>query len=94
MGCLVLERKVRRGRGANNCLVFDVPGVGRVKVWLTPRPNLSLGGVKVAIDAPPAVKVLRGELAGIDECDDDDSRSNDRDQPKAGGDPWTWNAND
>lgn len=89
---LVLERKVRRGRGSNNCLVFDVPGVGRISVWLMPRPNLALGGVRVAIDAPRSVKILRGELAGIDECDDDESRSNDRDRPE-GGDPWTWDEN-
>lgn len=58
---LWITRKVFRDAcGDKNCTIIDLPGGGRVRVWLL--SNGHPGSVRMAIDAPRDCRIARGEL--------------------------------
>jgi hypothetical protein len=59
---LWLTRTVYRDCGDRNCVVFDLPDGRRVRLWIVPSDRQERGAVRVGIDAPRDVAIVRGEL--------------------------------
>jgi hypothetical protein len=64
---LVVEIAIGRKLADWNCVVFDLADGTRVRAWLT-GDGSPTNKVRVVIDAPKAVKILRGKLLGAEAC--------------------------
>lgn len=50
------------GWGGRNEIALFVPGIGRILIRLFPQPGGGSRKCMVGVEAPPEVRVLRGEL--------------------------------